>query len=168
MAGTIAFSSPLHAEASLFSSIANIFVSNTDAAAPESNGNSQTMPILQAAVNSDPNPSKGSEDIALVAGSALIPENGPVGASATNATDKVTSDTISVYTVRDGDTLSAIATMFDISPNTIMWANDLTSKNLKVGQQLVILRINGVKHVVVKGETLASIAKKFKGDIQDI
>ncbi|MFA6095129.1 MAG: peptidoglycan DD-metalloendopeptidase family protein [Candidatus Paceibacterota bacterium] len=169
VAGTIVLSSPLHVQANILSSIAGMFVSNTDAAAPESNGNSQTMPILQAAINSDPNPFKGSEDIALVAGSALISENGPAGASATNATvDKTSSDTISVYTVRDGDTLSAIASMFNISANTIMWANDLKSKTLKIGQQLVILPINGVKHVVVKGETLSSIAKKYKGDMQDI
>jgi murein DD-endopeptidase MepM/ murein hydrolase activator NlpD len=76
---------------------------------------------------------------------------------------------ISVYTVREGDTLGMIAEMFDISPNTIRWANDIDVKGtIKPGQELVILPISGIKHKVAKGETFASIAKKYKGDAREI
>jgi murein DD-endopeptidase MepM/ murein hydrolase activator NlpD len=39
---------------------------------------------------------------------------------------------------------------------------------LSEGQTLVILPISGVKHVVVKGDTIASIAKKYSGDANEI
>jgi len=81
---------------------------------------------------------------------------------------KPSSDQISVYVVRKGDTLSQIAEMFDVTVNTIMWGNDLSSNTLKEGDTLIILPISGVKHTVVKGDSLASIAKKYKGDVEEI
>ena len=80
---------------------------------------------------------------------------------------KPTSDQISVYVVRQGDTLSQIAEMFDVSVNTIKWGNDLRSNTLKV-ETLVILPISGVKHTVAKGDTIVSLAKKYKGDADEI
>lgn len=75
----------------------------------------------------------------------------------------------SVYVVREGDTLSQIAAMYDVSANTILWANDLASANLiKPGMTLSILPISGVRHTVAKGDTLASVAKKYKGDESEI
>lgn len=74
-------------------------------------------------------------------------------------------DDISVYVVRKGDTIGQIAEMYDVSVNTILWANDLKKgAPLKEGDTLLILPISGVKHTVAKGETLASIAKKYKVD----
>ena len=32
---------------------------------------------------------------------------------------------MSIYVVRKGDTVAQIAEMFDVSANTILWANDL-------------------------------------------
>ena len=59
--------------------------------------------------------------------------------------------------------------MFDVSVNTILWANDLSkNSSLKEGQTLVILPISGVIHTVVKGDTLKSIAKKYGGDVTEI
>jgi murein DD-endopeptidase MepM/ murein hydrolase activator NlpD len=58
--------------------------------------------------------------------------------------------------------------MFDVSVNTIQWANDLSSKTIRVGQELVILPVSGVYYTVKKGDTVASIAKKFKADSEEI
>lgn len=59
--------------------------------------------------------------------------------------------------------------MFGVSTNTILWANDLkSSKDIHPGDTLVILPISGVQHKVVKGETLASIVKKYKGDMEEV
>jgi murein DD-endopeptidase MepM/ murein hydrolase activator NlpD len=83
--------------------------------------------------------------------------------------DAAQSDQISLYIVREGDSLSQIASMFGVSVNTIVWANNLgPSKAIHPGQTLVILPVSGVEHVVVKGDTIASIAKKFGGDVNDI
>lgn len=76
---------------------------------------------------------------------------------------------ISTYIVQSGDTLSDIADQFGVSTNTIRWANDIPAKStVKVGQKLVILPITGVRHKVTAGDTVASIAKKYKADQFDI
>ena len=69
------------------------------------------------------------------------------------------------YTVQPGDTLSKIAENFQISLETLLWANDL-SKNSKisVGQKLIILPVSGVLHLVERGDTISEIAKKYKVD----
>jgi LysM repeat protein len=73
------------------------------------------------------------------------------------------------YTVQEGDTLSKIAENFQISLDTLLWANDL-AKNSKIspGQKLIILPVSGVLHFVQKGETLSDIAKRYKGDVEKI
>jgi murein DD-endopeptidase MepM/ murein hydrolase activator NlpD len=76
---------------------------------------------------------------------------------------------ITVYTVKEGDTLSTIASQFSISTNTILWANDLTrTSKIKVGQKLTILPVTGVQYEVKKGDTMGAIAQKFDGDVEEI
>ncbi len=98
---------------------------------------------------------------------AIVAETGPLG---TNPPEihRPNSDQISVYVVREGDTLSQIAEMFNVTVNTIKWGNDLDSSTVKEGQVLIILPISGVKHVVLKGETIDSLAKKYKGSKEEI
>jgi len=79
------------------------------------------------------------------------------------------SDRISIYVVREGDNLSQIAEMFNVSVNTIIWANDIQRGDLiQTGEVLVILPVTGTSHTVKEGDTLASIAKKYKGDVDEI
>jgi LysM repeat protein len=128
--------------------------------------NLQTIPLLKAAVHSDPNPAKGGGDI-LIEDGALVPVGDPTGRNAT--VSKVVNGEISIYIVREGDTLSQIAEMFDVSAKTILWANDLTNANaIRPGDSLVILPITGVRHIVKSGDTIQSIAKKYGGDVDDI
>ncbi|MDP2651109.1 MAG: LysM peptidoglycan-binding domain-containing M23 family metallopeptidase, partial [bacterium] len=75
---------------------------------------------------------------------------------------------ISVYVVREGDSLSTIADMFDVSISTIVWANDIKNNNIRPGQELIILPISGVRHTVKSGDTLKFLATKYKADLLDI
>lgn len=86
----------------------------------------------------------------------------------TEQIDFPTNDTISVYEVKKGDTLSTVAKLFGVSKNTIIWANDLKSESIAPGSTLVILPMTGIKHTVKKGDTLSTIAKKYKADAADI
>ncbi|MCR4276006.1 MAG: LysM peptidoglycan-binding domain-containing protein, partial [Candidatus Parcubacteria bacterium] len=100
------------------------FSTNADAAMPALVPSSST-PILRAPINRNPN-SSAPIALATSGGSALISYNGPGGTIAENAND-VPPDRISVYEVKQYDTLLDIAHMFgDISVNTIIWANDLS------------------------------------------
>jgi murein DD-endopeptidase MepM/ murein hydrolase activator NlpD len=130
-------------------------------------GSVQTMALLKPAMNLDPAPDKGGGDITIVDGSALLPEEGPTGTIADISKPK--NSTISVYVVREGDTLSSIAKLFGVSASTILWANDLPkSATIRTGQTLTILPITGVKYTVKSGDTLASIAKKYHADAGEI
>lgn len=71
-------------------------------------------------------------------------------------------DKVIEYTVQEGDTVSTVAEKFGVSENTVLWQNDLSSKDtIKAGQTLEILPVTGVSHKVQKGDTVYSIAKKY-------
>jgi len=128
-------------------------------------GNSQTMNLLEGYLNINPT-STGGAEIAIVDSVALESSRGEsevfvdLGKSGTGQ--------ISVYVVRKGDTLSEIAEMFGVSTNTIVWANNIKASSIKEGQELVILPISGVRHVVKSGDTIKSLATKYKADFDEI
>ncbi len=98
----------------------------------------------------------------------LDPVIGPMG-TATDVDLEHDSDIISVYTVHKGDSLPKIAALFDVSVNTIRWANNLKKDYTpKEGDTLVILPIDGVSYVVKKGDTLKSIARVYGADAEEI
>ena len=133
-----------------------------------SGSSSSNSTTLKAAVNIDPNPQKGGGDISIAGGVALVSESGPAGTTA-DVEDATSSTQISIYVVRPGDSLAEISKMFGVSKNTILWANNLKGvSDIHPGDTLVILPVSGVQHTVTKGETLASIVKKYRGDMQDV
>jgi len=77
-------------------------------------------------------------------------------------------DRIIDYTVIGGDTISSIARKFDVSIDTVKWANNLKTDTIKPGQTLKIPPITGIAHKVVSGDNVYSIAKKYKTDAQKI
>ncbi len=128
--------------------------------------NSQTIPLPDG--SSSPYLfSRGGGELVIIDDSVLVAESTPL---ASNLTREDNNGQVSLYVVRPDDSLSRIAEMFKVSANTIIWANDLDRDGdlIKPGQILVILPISGVQHTVVKGDTLASIAKKYEGDLEDI
>lgn len=136
-------------------------------AAPSAITPSASTPVLMAPKNGNPN---AGTPIALSMSEnmALVPYGGPSGTLVAVASS-TPPDRISIYVVRAGDTLSEIAHMFNVSVNTIIWANDLkNARDVHPGDTLVILPVSGVERTVVKGDTLKSIAKKFNADADEI
>ena len=127
--------------------------------------NSQNVAILQAALHIDPNPAKGGGEISVVDNVALQSQSGVSGTIVEISERK--SDQIAIYEVREGDSLSQIAEMFDVTTNTIRWANDFDGA-ISPGQTLIILPITGITHVVKSGGTIADIAKIYDADIREI
>jgi LysM repeat protein len=124
--------------------------------------------VLQAPLNSNPHPPVGDTS-RLIAGQALMNDHRPTLEHTPEESGEIVSDQISVYVVREGDTLSTIAEMFDVTENTIRWANDLNSKSVvRKDQQLIILPISGIKYTIKKGDSLRSIASSFKSDQSEI
>lgn len=73
------------------------------------------------------------------------------------------------YAVQPGDTVTVLAEKFGISENTIAWANGISrSSALKVGQNLTMLPISGILHIVKSGDTIGEIARIYKANTDDI
>ena len=73
------------------------------------------------------------------------------------------------YVVEQGETLSSIASKFNISLDTILWANNLNkNSNISPGQKLTILPVSGVIHLVKKGDTLSAISGLYKADLKEV
>lgn len=72
-------------------------------------------------------------------------------------------DEVFEYEVQPGDTLSTIGEKFQVTVDTIRYANDLSDvDSLAVGDKLVILPVSGVRHTVKSGETVEGLAEKYK------
>jgi murein DD-endopeptidase MepM/ murein hydrolase activator NlpD len=72
-----------------------------------------------------------------------------------------------VYVVQEGDTITAIAAAHGLEPETLLYANPDLRENphfLTVGQTVTILPVNGVLHVVEEGDTIESVAAKYKAE----
>lgn len=122
--------------------------------------------LLSAEQNPDPVGGRGGAE--LWVDELSLKSNGPIGADEIEK-HGVSSGEIRVYVVQEGDDLSRIAEMFDVTVNTIMWANDITkATSIQPGDELIILPIAGVRHVVKSGDTVASIAKKYEGNEEEI
>lgn len=139
--------------------------------------NSQNMNLLEANVssisvlnNKNDNKNEGRDDT-KISEDALIPTVSPLGVLSPEEEyeDFSTFDEMSIYVVKNGDTVSDIAKMFEVSSNTILWANGLKKgEKLVAGDTLIILPVDGLKHTVKKGDTIKNIAKAYEVEPADI
>lgn len=106
-------------------------------------------------------------------GTSLIKPNILPGATVPTDTAPVqptgTRTGILQYTVQNGDVIGSIASRFGISVNTILWANDLTTRSyIRPGDVLKIPPGTGVIHVVKKGDSLGKISGLYGVKSDDI
>jgi murein DD-endopeptidase MepM/ murein hydrolase activator NlpD len=82
---------------------------------------------------------------------------------------KTSAGMLQHYKVRDGDTLTGIASRYGVSMMTLWWANNITSKDaLKVGQDLIIPPVSGLVVTVKAGDTLEGLAAANRISAEDI
>lgn len=157
---------PFSVHAGVFSSLVDMLGSHTVVYERSTSSTSATeVPLLSATTNPDPTGAHGGGDVIVDEGALVI--GGTFGEDELSDSKNFTGE-ISVYTVREGDTLSQIAQMFEVTSNTILWSNDIKNGVIQPGQSLVILPIVGVRHIVKEGDTLAAIAKKYGADNTEI
>ena len=92
-------------------------------------------------------------------GGAIAGSRNPVtvAAEATRSAQEVT--------IHDGDTLATMANYYDVSVEAIAFANGITDTHaLQLGQQLVIPPAEGALYTVKDGDTVDSVASRFKVD----
>lgn len=131
--------------------------------------NSQNVPLLESSINPDQKNIQDEMPVTIIEDETLVANTGPLGPNI-DLSKYASSAKISTYIVKPGDTLEGIAKKFQISKSTILYSNaDLKNDDLlKIGQSLTILPIKGAIYVVKKGDTLESIASKYKAEASDI
>lgn len=66
------------------------------------------------------------------------------------------------YTIVEGDTIFSIAERYGLAPESIAWANDRSIiGNLRPGQVINILPVDGVYHTTIGSRTIAEIAASY-------
>ncbi len=73
------------------------------------------------------------------------------------------------HEVQPGDTLSVIAYRYDLSMNTILWANSSlgTGNYLKLGQEIKIPPTDGYGVKIKDGDTVESLVEKYEGELDN-
>ncbi len=134
----------------------------------ETGKNLALVPLADAGTGVDPNE---KDDTSLFDVEASAFESQVVLSSNTTniAKDPEEEGGVTLYTVEDGDTVSGIAAKFGITVNTIWWANDFDNVDeIKPNDQIFILPVAGLTHIVKNGETIDSIASQYKADKEKI
>ncbi len=76
---------------------------------------------------------------------------------------KITRKSVQEYQIKEGDTIGGIAEKFNVSINTILWANNLSVRSvIKPGKKIIIPPASGVLHTIKQGDTLSKIAQKYR------
>lgn len=108
-------------------------------------------------------------DYPIIEDDSLTFELAPVVPEAIFTEDLPEKKEILRYVVEEGDTLSAIAVKFGVSVTTLLWNNNMSSGDyIKIGQELEILPIDGIKYTVKSGDTVSGLAKKFSAEENQI
>jgi surface antigen len=84
------------------------------------------------------------------------------------STDLKSARDISSYVVQPGDTVASIAAKFNVTSESIMWSNNLSSATVSAGAKLVIPPVNGVVYTVKTGDTPDTIAQKYRASKEQI
>ena len=77
--------------------------------------------------------------------------------------------TMITYKVDYDDSIESVASQFDISVDSIRWANNFAPKEELTPDEVInIPPVTGIVHTVERDETVESIAKKYKVDPKNI
>ena len=103
--------------------------------------NSQNVPLLESSINPDLKNIK--DETPLPKDDTVLSSNGALGADSSDLEKFASTDKISTYVVKKGDTLEGISIKLKVPKSTILSSNaDLKKSDLlKIGQKLVILAI---------------------------
>ncbi|MGK2896423.1 MAG: LysM peptidoglycan-binding domain-containing protein [Candidatus Saccharimonadales bacterium] len=65
------------------------------------------------------------------------------------------------YTVKSGDTTSTVAQQYNVSADTIRWANNIQGDALEPNRVIRILPVDGVEYTFKSGDSVVELARKY-------
>jgi LysM repeat protein len=105
------------------------------------------------------------QDMAIIQNAYLDKTNSPV----TEGSADITRKHVITHLVKDDETLWTIADKYGLSTDTIKWSNGMDDSGIVIGgQELYILPMDGIYYTVQDGDTVSSIAEKYKSDQSEI
>lgn len=84
------------------------------------------------------------------------------------ATDLKSRRDIQAYLVKEGDTVTSIASKFNVTSDSIRWSNNVSGDTVTPGATLSIPPLNGIVYTVVAGDTPQSLAAKYNANADQI
>lgn len=104
-----------------------------------------------------------SQDIAVT--TAPVTDNVVNKPQVTSTTFKSNKD-IQTYVVQAGDDISTIAAKFSVTSDSIRWSNNISGNAVSAGTKLLIPPVgySGIVYTVKAGDTIDSLASKYKAD----
>lgn len=91
-----------------------------------------------------------------------------VGIQTTQTRSPMLNFKVTTYSVNSDDTINSVSEKFNVSKETIKWANqskiDFFTEKLVIGDQIVIPEISGVLYEVKEGDNIDSVIKKTNGN----
>lgn len=111
------------------------------------------------------NQDNSTSDIAMIQEAYLDKTNSPV----TDVSDSTARKHIITHIVKDDETLWDIADKYGLTTNTLKWSNGMDDSGIVIGgQELYILPMNGIYYTIQDGDTVSSLAEKYKSDVAEI
>lgn len=129
---------------------------------------SEDVSTLDLFISLESGDSGEHQEIIFVEENSIVATSAPYFIEGQVLGSKTERRSIISYKVERGDTLTSVAKKFQISENTIRWANSITGSSLSVGDELLILPTTGVLYYVQRGDTMSEIARRHKADSGDI
>ena len=99
-------------------------------------------------------------DLAQLPTAAIVADKPQVVATTAYASNQ----DIKTHTVEVGETITSIASKFNITSDSIRWSNDVSGDKVAVGTKLKIPPVNGMVYTVQAGDTAATLAVKYRAD----
>ena len=72
------------------------------------------------------------------------------------------------YRALPGDTAQSVAAKFNVTVNTVKWANNLTSDALENGKVFIIPAVDGVLYTLKSGDSVEKLANKYSANAERI
>lgn len=69
------------------------------------------------------------------------------------------------YTTKAGDTISGIASKYNLNPNSIRWSNGISGEALTAGKDLLVPPANGIVYKVKSGDTVNSVSSTYQANL---
>jgi len=142
------------------------FSVSAESQALEVAGRSEDRFLANAQDESTANPPPDLSGVPILVSNSLSPELNPY-----TFEGKRPDHELITYTVQRNDTPIGIAEQFGIEPETLLGGNAFLSEEasaLQVGQELIILPLNGLMHEVRDGDTLEDLAIQYGVSEEDI